>query len=398
MKKQTIVLFDDDERRARDWSSRLKKISNIRSSFEIKVLNSDKFQDNFTELQNRRKEARNKKTKQNAPNDIDIDEASILVIDYDLFALKDSSYITGEMVAYLSRCYSNCGLIVALNAYGRSPFDLTLKGHPESFADLNIGDTQIHSPGLWQEPWRGFRPWSWPLLPKALDSFYKRTDEVFKALDTPILSFLDLKQFAGILPRSVIEYIEASGERKPEETTFREFVNKSQQGLKPGDKVSDLFIARIAAARIYKWLERLILSGQDILVDAPHLVARFPSLLKGDLKMKSTWNRVASLKLLDRSVMNTAIIDSFRFSKANWVSRPCWFYGELSSYEKVAEVKNPWSEVEKADLVFCEDVSTFADRSKAKEFVANLPSPFARRYVLGNAEGVVYHPVSSFAK
>ena len=41
-------------------------------------------------------------------------------------------------------------------------------------------------------------------------------------------------------------------------------------------------IERVAAARLGKWLERLVLPGQNVLVDAPHLVSRFPSLVAAD--------------------------------------------------------------------------------------------------------------------
>ena len=45
---------------------------------------------------------------------------------------------TGERVAYIARCFSACGFIIALNQYnnqGQPIFDLTLPGHVNSFAD-----------------------------------------------------------------------------------------------------------------------------------------------------------------------------------------------------------------------------------------------------------------------
>jgi hypothetical protein len=94
--------------------------------------------------------------------------------------------------------------------------------------------------------------------------------------------------------------------------------------------------------------------------------------------------------------MHTDVIEKFRFKKENWVSRPCWFWGDLSSFEGIAEVKDPWKTVQKADVVFCEDVSRFLPRIETKEFVADLPSPFVRRYVHEESK-IDYQPLVRFA-
>jgi hypothetical protein len=74
-------------------------------------------------------------------------------------------------------------------------------------------------------------------------------------------------------------------------------------------------------------------------------------------------------------------IQSRRFQQQDWLSRPAWFWNELSKLEEIEEIKNPWS-AERPDFVFCEDVSRFLPRQKAREFVADLASPFVRRSVV----------------
>ena len=78
------------------------------------------------------------------------DDADILIVDYDLTASGEQQggpAETGERVAYLARCYSKCGTIVALNQYNvTATFDLSLIGHISSFADINISGDQISNP------------------------------------------------------------------------------------------------------------------------------------------------------------------------------------------------------------------------------------------------------------
>ena len=107
-----------------------------------------------------------------------IDNASIFIIDYDLLSSQEegeekneeffTGSLTGEIVAYLVRCFSKCKLIIGLNQYGNNPFDLTLRGDLDSFADLNLGGDQLDNPNLWMGDWQDseqeFRPWSWPNL------------------------------------------------------------------------------------------------------------------------------------------------------------------------------------------------------------------------------------------
>ena len=72
----------------------------------------------------------------------EIDDASIFIIDYDLLGSQaeksPTGSLTGEIIAYLVRCFSRCKLIIGLNQYGSNPFDLTLRGDLNSFADLNF--------------------------------------------------------------------------------------------------------------------------------------------------------------------------------------------------------------------------------------------------------------------
>lgn len=127
------------------------------------------------------------------------------------------------------------------------------------------------------------------------------------------------------------------------------------------------------------------------MVDAPHLVSRFPSLLTGEVNKRAAWNKTASFRGMSDLGIQYRRIAEFRFGKQDWLSRPAWFWKRLSNFDKIAEVADPWSGA-RPNQAFCEDVSSFLPREATREFVADLPSPFVRRFVVDKSskEGQKY--------
>ena len=161
----------------------------------------------------------------------------------------------------------------------------------------------------------------------------------------------------------------------------------------------DHILARVGAARISKWLERLVLPEQDILVDAPHLVLRYPNLITSDKKRKKieTWNKIAQLIEHDKLGLRTDLIEPYRFKKDHWISRPVWFWDKLRESENVRKIIDPWVTV-KPNWVFCEDASYFYDRENCREFLASTASPFTQRFVKYFTEDEVdYRPRVRFS-
>jgi hypothetical protein len=394
MKMQKILVLDDENTLGSHHIGQLNKLPGFQKKFAAKAVTPQDFKTILDTLENRRAQAR--KAEPTAFKDSCLlDDAAILIVDYDLLSLKSTGVMTGENVAYLARCFSRCGFILGINQFGVNPFDLTLKGHPESFADLNIGSEQLDNPGLWAEPWKGFRPWAWPLIPQALDSFERRVVELRKCMDQHILACLGIPDVvAKLLPRSATEFITKGS--TPAETTFQDFVLHSGNGLLGRlDRTSEECNVRIAAARIAKWLERFVLTGQDILVDAPHLAVRYPSLLKGSKSNTSSFDRTASFDKPAELGIHHEKISSALFPKPNWLSRPAWFWPTLSSLSTIDEVRDPWK-TKQPELAFCEDISRFKPKAKCHEFVADIPSPFARRHV-AKVSNVDYRPEVRFS-
>jgi hypothetical protein len=203
-----------------------------------------------------------------------------------------------------------------------------------------------------------------------------------------------MKDRTGDFPRLVEKFLGPSGIN----ATAREFALKSGNGLRPKDnKPTDEVIARVTAARISKWLERMILPGQDILVDAPHLVSRYPSLLNGNPDDLDAWNQTARFEPPEELGINLEDTEKFSLEPSAWLSRPAWFWRELSSSKQIREASKPWDR-KPAKYVFAEDSSRFYGKEECTEFMAEVDSPFVRRYVHYLRDiGVTYTPASSLS-
>jgi len=387
MKK--ILIYDDEEGFRGRVRGDLESLTVVTNTFQIETPDNRELKESMEILLNRQREFRGTGTWCGEPTHLD--DTAIFMVDYDLFEAISSN---GDVVAYLARCFSSCGLIVGYR-YGDDSFDLTLRGEIRPFTDLYVGGKQLSNAGLWettQDTEATFRPWYWPVLPDYLGDFEKKVEDAKESLsdNVPICQVLGFApDLFVMLPRSISQFLGA----KPAETTFQQFVTKSDNGLERRDaaNVSHDVLARVGAARISKWLERLILPEQDILVDAPHLVSRYPSLMTGDTVDIETWNRTARLVGHEDLGLRTDLIEPFRLKKSHWLSRPVWFWDELRKCEGITEVREPWK-FERPEWLFCEDMSRFYDGDDYREFVADVESPFARRFVR-YFEGVEYRPV-----
>lgn len=392
MKK--ILVYDDEGEMQNRLCARLRDVEELKGRFEVQALRQDEFGDTMDVLKQREKVFRSRGAWDE--EQMAIDDAALLVVDYDLFQNPKDAFLTGETVAYLARCFSRCGLIIGINQPPLRDFDLTLRGRPDSFADLNITERHLDNRGLWGGPFGDFRPWQWPQLPDFYASFEKRVNQAAAHLDEPIWQLLGFDQYTfETLPRSIADFLGGN----PAEITLRKFALESGNGMRAKDiqakDGSDTILARVGAARISKWLERMILPGQDILVDAPHLVSRFPSLIAGDPSSIEDWNKTASLGPTDDLGIHLALIQEHRFASVAWLSRPAWFWDHLRSSERIREVQEPWN-AQMPDWVFCEDVSAFHAREQTTMFVAETESPYSRRFAL-RPEGYEYGPLTRFS-
>ena len=368
-----VLVYDDEADIADSLAEK------IRSAYDdVDVTSGD--QNDFQRLMNLVNHRRTAWRKGETVDDAHpVDDAHVVVVDYDLLGYSDSTDTTGSRLAYLLRCFSRCGFIIILNEFGSNVFDLSLGSPSQDFADLHVGDMQIGNPGLWRSPFEGYRPWYWPIVPDARENFERCVDDVRKNMDTPIMAFLGLDRVIDWIPQQARRFID--GGQRIEEVTFKNFVESSHGGKDSKDKLDAEQIARVAAARIVSLLNSVILPEQSALIDAPHLVSRFPSLISNGHSDYSSLNRLCNLVDPGIDDLLAKNLRKHKFQKSHWLWRPAWYWTEINKDEEIEEVKDPWA-TEEVDWVFCEDVSQFLPFEHAQDFRAIVSPPFIKRFVL----------------
>src|ERR1700747_3508534 len=108
-----ILIVDDSETFTSDHRRRLGEISAARS-FNLPEVTVKQFENDLIILRERAQSA----GKTANDKETCFDRAAILFVDYRLIDLKLEGFFTGEVVAYLARCFSGCGFIVGVNQFG----------------------------------------------------------------------------------------------------------------------------------------------------------------------------------------------------------------------------------------------------------------------------------------
>ena len=376
MKSLKVSVYEDIPTFAENWSG---KIQSAYSEADVETAKSKDFIELLKVLNNRRTKWRNGEKETSLTELHQADNADVIVVDYDLLQYSETADTTGSRLAYLLRCFTKCGIIIILNEYGTNVFDLRLANPPEEFADINVGGSQIGNPGLWQAPFNGYRPWYWPVVPDARINFGQCVMDVQANPGVPIIEFLGLKHVIDWMPQRAWDFI--TGGQNVEEVTFNGFVKASHGGIASKDSLIPEQMARVAAARIGTLLNSIILPNQSLLVDAPHLVSRFPSLISGQCDDIKTLNKLCNPVEQNIDDLLAEQLIQHRFKKSHWLWRPAWYWPEINRDEEIEEVKSPWT-TKKVDWVFCEDISRFVPIEDAKDFRALVSPPYIKRFVL----------------
>ena len=379
MNPLNILVFEDVGNVASGW---VKSIDGAYPAAAVEIANPDSFE-RLLQVANRR---RNEWRKDNHGGGMvcehEADNKDVVVVDYDLLQYSSTIDTTGSRLAYLLRCFTTCGFIVVLNAYGPNPFDLSLSNPSEDFADLHIDGRQIGNPGLWNTDCKGYRPWYWPVIPEAVKNFNRCVNEAEEHLDEPIIGFFGLDRVIDWIPWSAVGFLSGCG-KPAEAVTFRNVAESVRSGTTGKDELISSQTARVATARVLTLLNSMILPEQNALVDAPHLISRFPSLMDDGVGNLESLNRLCDPVGSEVPNLLDERLAKYRFERSHWLLRPAWYWPALNRDDSIDEVRDPWKAGEaNAEWVFCENVSRFLPLETAQAFRALVSPPFMKRYVV----------------
>ena len=382
-----IMVFEDVDNVAANWAG---SICGAYPAADVETATPDAFGRLLQVANLRRNEWRKDDHGDGMVGEHEADGKDVVIVDYDLLEYSRTTDTTGSRLAYLLRCFTTCGFIVVLNAHGPNPFDLSLSCPSEDFADLHIDGRQLGNPGLWRADFAGYRPWYWPVIPAATESFKRCVNDVRDHLEEPVLKFFGLDRVIDLVPWRVHEFLTGGG--KPvEQVTFLDFVKFSHAGKEAKDELIPDQIWRVAAARVSTLLNSIILPDQNALVDAPHLVSRFPSLIKDGGQTIESWTRLCDPVGSDVHNLLDGRLEKYRFEQPHWLWRSAWYGPEINRDDGIEEVRDPWKSGEaNAEWVFCENVSKFLPVGFTQTFRALVSPPFMKRFLINRySDGAV---------
>lgn len=334
-----------------------------------------------------------------------ISEFDLLIIDYDLLGLETenaAAWSTGAEVAYAARLMCPIGPIVVVNQFGTSAFDLTMKRTIASYADLDVGSTQITARGLWStKGFTNFRPWSWPNLNVEASRFKSMYELVQANLNESVINFLafDLEDFEA--PNFLShEMAGLLGIKQGSEISFRDLAKKVsgvsvynilEKDQKIVESMPDEQLARLATCIVWRWLEKVVLPSQLVVIDLPHLVSRFPWILSNSSDV-GAWAELSTLET------PAGLVDGLAeclYDHQGLFSRPVYW---LEKVRRKFPMPDDFDISKVPDLVFCEDSSKFVARNDAVSFPSDLAGFDNERWVENDLEcegkDVNYEPQS----
>jgi hypothetical protein len=391
-----IILCDDNSRRVEMWADSIRtwmpepewKVTTFTGSALVDVIGA---------LAGRERGSRSGDVPLPAEAGVldTFDEAEIVLLDSDLQpdptevsntadgrAIQDAlRNQRGDVIARQVRSFTSAKFIVVVNMFWRRhakarTFDLTMQQGADTFADLHIREGEIGDEALWF--WcggdgAGFNPWSRPVLagaPAMVDRSIAAVD-----LKAEVLTTLQLEPFVDELDPSQFDVF---GDADIATATFDDLVEYSPLGfMYPNATHDEAARKRVAAAIVRNWLARSVVSAQDVIADAPHLVARFPQFLGAGIDDPAQWNAVANKAAMTATEALPAASTTELIALRPFLDRPVFSVAAARSLVPRLERTKP-----APDLVFAENASVFTPRDAALEFASEVAGTDPRRHVV----------------
>lgn len=383
----SVLICDDDPKESSDW---LEKLCNVAPTEHYTVRETPtriEVRDAIREVFAR--QCAMLKRCPRMPKDCLFDRADILILDYDLLYIDEANARhTGESLARLVRTFSKVEVVVVYNQFPGPHFDLSLRGHLSSHADLNLRADLLDTPGLWTDPpWNGFRPWHWQTLHLAVETQRARQRLVRDHFEDPIVEVLGMcdEDFLR-LSDTAVGFIAPNARDWGDvcKWTFRKWTLDSFAGRPTNGLSASVLLEadeeaayRFTASRVGKWLERQVLGPQDVLVDLPHLILRFPFLLGDDLEKSEVWTAA----VWGGEEVKSRVPQHYLFQPANVLSRPVVWASRLLEQAGFRESRASFDYSNVPPLVFLEDTSAFEPFEGVRQFRAGHHNAYDRRFI-----------------
>lgn len=410
MTELSIRVCDDEVSKSELWKGHIEKalgetnpLVNVTSTSGLELANSFEYlQNQWTRVSGGKKDVL----------DVELgmsESPGLLVIDFDLTSPDNlTSDIAGgglagkvgseycDLVRWLGEEYF---ILLVNQRFATSTFDLTETAFTTtSTADLNVSAHDLDRTGLWSGRPEGtsFRPWRWPRL--CLEP--SRRSELARGLDldAPVLETLGLNDndVYESFHRDQLVFLGDSDEViraltfRQAITTLASTLHTDRRAEKLVKSVGDGRLRRVAVSFVCRWLDEVVLPGQNVLIDAPHLAQKQPALLAGGVQedrceLEVTLNALADLSQGDavRRYFKKELEAARVNTDGDWYARPVWI-----------EARRPrmMPKLEDDPLVFCEDFSVFVPYSEADEYECALPTPYRSRYLCRKDDAVDYVP------
>lgn len=392
-----VQVCDDYEDTAEDWVAAIKAV--VPAEYDVARMRTAK--EEVSKLLKRKLAV--EKGEDPTAQGCEFDEIDILVVDYDLLHLDErGGRTTGEGVARLARSLSRCGAIVVMNQYKGPQFDLGMRGHLDSFADVNVDASLVGRAALWNRldaAGKPFKPTTWtpmPVLFKAARTVQEKLAS--QGLKTPIMQLvgLDIAALAK-LSDTAFGFLSVSAQTAEDlnAVTAREFLERSLNSQAVDcllEKASDILLG-FAAFRLVKWLDRAVLRPMDVLIDGPHLIDRLPFMIdptKVDMKDPAQWATAAAEP---QAFLHWDLLKEYHNELASCaLGRTVFDWYRLANDDKVDEMQDAYLADEPIRYFLAEDTSRFVEKNALTRYRADFHN-FGDRRGVEKLPDITYGPL-----
>ncbi len=395
--RMQIGVCDDNMGIADGWVNEIRNVAP--TDFDVDSIKGAK--EEVSTLLKRKLAVKDKKNPLDLPTTFD--GLDILVVDYDLLHLdNDGSRTTGEGIARLARSYSKCGAIVVMNQFKGPQFDLGMRGHLDSHADINVDAELIGCRALWEDilpAEREFKPTTWTLLPDLLAAARDLAEKLSsEGMDAAIMPILGLKEDAlAELSDTAFGFLSSEAETANDlaSVTVRKFLDRSLNAsiVEYLSNHAAELLFNFAAFRIVKWLDRAVLRPMDVLIDTVHLVDRLPFVInvdKTDVSNSVAWAEAAA-KPSERLCWD--VLERFHNQPASKaLGRAVFDWYKITLDDEIDEMQDKYLEKQPTRFHLAEDTSRFVGKDALTRYRADFHN-FGDRRAIEKLGGISYGPL-----